>query len=482
MSPVKEGQSGVSTRSRTIMAVLWLGVGACNWTKFSDDADRAPVRSIGSPSGFDSSDFGKSLLPLSGGQGSAAAFIATGFNGSHLALVKVDDHGGVTSAAVSTTAFTDTESSAVTSVAEIAGSSPTLLLLGTPTVRDKDFGRVYTYQLPGPAVAGLGDGAVTTLHSKLGEMDSGLGRGLATGFVGGVAGTADLIIGGDNDLAVVVDGNPEMTAVATVPVPGPDGDCEVAYEHLQDPRYLARRPLATARLWADPAGVQQILVGSTHAGTPGKVGIMALGPGGTTLSCLASITGTQPKFGHAFAVGDFDGDGADDLAISAPPKQVLVYLGWSKLPIGTVPAPLAPVVSNTGVDFGFSITALNVDGLPGDELLISDPRATVGGQANAGQVLGFKYDPASATMVSLAAPLAEFSDHAPESDAAFGYTVNGLNFCRTDPASLAGGPCPISDLSRILLVGASNEVFVYFRVGSNIPMPTGATAPDVRTP
>src|SRR5881392_792714 len=131
MSPVKKGQSGLSTRSRAIMAALWLGVGACNWTKFSDDADRAPVRSIGSPSGFDSSDFGKSLLPLSGGQGSAAAFIATGFNGSHMALVELDAGGGVTSSAVSTTAFSETESSAVSSVVEIPGSTPTRLLLGS---------------------------------------------------------------------------------------------------------------------------------------------------------------------------------------------------------------------------------------------------------------------------------------------------------------------------------------------------------------
>jgi len=159
-----------------------------------------------------------------------------------------------------------------------------------------------------------------------------------------------------------------------------------------------------------------------------------------------------------------------------------VYPGWSKLPVGTIPAPLPPIVSDLGGDFGFSMTALNVDGLPGDELLVGDPRASVGGKSLAGHVLGYQYDPGTNAMIPLTGPLAEIADHSPEGDANFGYTVSSLNFCRTDPALLAGGPCPATDLSRVLLVGAANEVFVYFRVGSNIPIPDGQTVPDVRTP
>jgi hypothetical protein len=40
----------------------------------------------------------------------------------------------------------------------------------------------------------------------------------------------------------------------------------------------------------------------------------------------------------------------------------------------------------------------------------------------------------------------------------------------------AGAACPQGELSRILLVGAANEVFVYFRVGE-----LGQTVADVRT-
>jgi hypothetical protein len=46
----------------------------------------------------------------------------------------------------------------------------------------------------------------------------------------------------------------------------------------------------------------------------------------------------------------------------------------------------------------------------------------------------------------------------------------------------AGAACPPASLSRILLVGAANEVFVYFRVGDNIPTASGQTVADVRTP
>src|SRR4051794_1736817 len=66
------------------------GAGAgCNWSKFQDASDRAPVRSIGGPSGYDSTDFGKSITPLSSGQGSAAAFVATSINETHLVLVQI---------------------------------------------------------------------------------------------------------------------------------------------------------------------------------------------------------------------------------------------------------------------------------------------------------------------------------------------------------------------------------------------------------
>jgi hypothetical protein len=92
-------------------------------------------------------------------------------------------------------------------------------------------------------------------------------------------------------------------------------------------------------------------------------------------------------------------------------------------------------------------------------------------------VLVYKFDPTSNTM----APIGELADHSPDTNENFGYTLNVLNFCRDDAANAAGAPCPVGSLSRILLVGAANEVFVYFRVGDKIPLVAGQTFSDVRT-
>ena len=479
--------------TRVVMRVGLLGLmglgAACNWTKFADDADRTPVRSIGQPSGFDSADFGKSITPLASGQGSAAAFIATSINGTHLVLVKIDRSGKVSTFPASDSAVAAADGSAITSVVEVPGAGPTTLLLGSPVVRDEFFGRLYTYALPDLAAlgaaagtVGTGDGLVSTfLVPALGSADSGLGRGVAVGRLAGVEATPDYIVGSDNELAVVIDGVAANAAVGALNVgasPGPV--CEVAYDMGQDNRYALHRPMTTARLWADPAGptVQQLVVGSTHGATAGTVSIMNVSAG-PALNCLASIKGDRPQYVHALASGDADGDGTPDfLVVGAPGQAAFVYRGWAALPLGSVPAPIAITPTPAGVDFGFAVAALNVDGLPGDEVLVSDPRATVGGKAGAGHVLVYKYNPATALMEQLG----EYADHSPDTDANFGYTLNVLNFCTADPAALvAGGACPAASVSRILMIGAANETFVYFRVGDNIPLQAGQTVPDVRT-
>jgi len=473
---------GTPTRLATLaFSLLLLAFGAvgCNWTKFDDQAADAPVRSVGAPSGFDSHDFGKSITPLSTGRGSAAAFVATSLNGTHVVLVKVDSGGGVKSEAVSDSALVAAESSTITSVAEIPGGTPTSLLLGSPRVRDQDFGRVLTYTPPDPANSGMDDTAKTLLIPLLGSNDPGMGRGLAAGYLDGVAETADYVIGSDNEIAVVIDGVPANTAVGTTTVGVAPLACDVSYDAQQDNRFAVRRPILAARLWADPRGaaVQQLFVGAPRATGTGTLSILTVANG--TLGCLASMAGPSAEFGHALAAGDANGDGVNDfLVVGAPGQQAFVYQGWPALVAPALPAALAITPTPMGVDFGFAVAALNVDGLPGDEVLISDPRATVGGKTGAGHVLIYKFDPAANAMVQVG----EIAAHSPDTDENFGYTLNVLNFCRDAAAVAAGAVCPPAALSRILLVGAANEVFVYFRVGDNIPTPAGQTVADVRAP
>lgn len=458
---------------------LLLGAGGCNWTKFDDQSADSPVRAIGAPSGFDSHDFGKSITPLATGRGSAAAFVATSLNGLHVALVRIDAGGGVKTTAVTDSSLVAADGSSITSVAEIPGPSPTSLLLGSPVVRNEDFGRIYTYTPPDPTNGGMDDTAKMLLVPMLGSNDPGLGRGLAAGFLDGAADTADYVIGSDNEIAVVVDGAPDTTALGTTTVGAAPLACDVTYDALQDSRYAIHRPILTARLWADARGpaYQQLFVGAPRATGAGTLSILNVVNG--TLGCVASVVGSRPEFGHALAAGDADGDGVNDfLVVGSPGQQAFVYPGWPSLVPPAIPPALAITPSPAGLDFGFGVAALNVDGLPGDEVLVSDPRATIGGKSGAGHVLVYKFNPVTNAMDQIG----EIADHAPGTDENFGYSLNVLNFCRDAAAVAAGAACPAASLSRILLVGAANEVFVYFRVGDNIPTPAGQTVADVRTP
>jgi hypothetical protein len=458
------------------LALLTGSVG-CNWTTFADDARKAPVRSIGAPDSFKEQDFGRSLLPLSDGQGKAAAFMASSTNGTSVSVFTVDSGGGVSSTSIPGSALNDTEASTISSLAEDVGSLPLKLVLASPKVHNQGYGRVYSYTL-----SPMLDGAVNTLAVPPLPEEPGLGRGLAIGRVGGVETKSDTIVASDANLVVMVDGT-TWTAPAVM-----GSGCDPTFDATLDPRYKLHRPILAARLWPDPAGttVQQIVSASPHApgGASGMVSFFSVTGAGTSfeLSCLAAVTAPKPemraRFGVSLATGDFNADGQVDLLVGAPGQNAYIYMG--PFAAGTVPTPIS-ISDSEGVDFGFSVAALNVDGNPGDEALIGDPYATVEGKSQAGRVTAYAVN--AATMTTEVKKT--YSDHNPEANANFGWTVSGLKFCTASPSPAAGMPCPSEvETSRVLMVGAANEVFLYFREGANIPeRAAGAnTISDVRAP
>ena len=157
------------------------------------------------------------------------------------------------------------ETGSALAAADLDGDGSLELLVGAPDA--KDFGIFgATWLLPGPA-SGEIDGLNTTVLAAppddQGESGGDVGRALAAGFDLDADGVPELAIGGPRD---------------------------------------ARR--------LQGGGVVQIL-----EGLPG--GYTELFSGGTVLTGTSS----NQELGAAFAWGDFDGDGADELAVGAPGER-----------------------------------------------------------------------------------------------------------------------------------------------------------------
>jgi hypothetical protein len=114
----------------------------------------------------------------------------------------------------------------------------------------------------------------------------------------------------------------------------------------------------------------------------------------TTIAPSSTGDDEDDRFGSAFASGDFDGDGRDDLAVGAPgvsPGTVFTYRGNDTE--GLLPwTDLSP--PSVGVDqddrFGFALAAGDFDGDGNDDLAAGAPGATSGDGNRSGLVYTYR--------------------------------------------------------------------------------------------
>jgi hypothetical protein len=412
------------------VAVLGAGlVGAgCDWRDFDTIQAGAPVLRAGPPSGYSApNDFGRVILPLTPpADGSAAArFLGSAIDQTGLALVDITASGQASNTNVTGLNLDNLLGDPITAMAEVPGAGEALL--GVPI---SDGGTLDTVNLTSLAV---------TPFAVSGEPLFGMG--VAAGSLSG-AGAKDLVAVSSTAVHVYVNGASTGISAAD------SAACPIAISTTLPNLERINRAVVIGTL---TAGGVQVAVGTPVTSGAGSVSFFSVNATAGTVSCAQLLTApstTDSRFGQALAVGDFNNDGISDLLVGAPPNHAYLYQG----PIAAGAAPTTTITDTSGGgDFGAAVAALNLDGKPGDEALIGDPNATVGGQALAGNVLIYS-GPALATKLTTV-----LADHNPSSGEVYGSAIAALPFCATTP-------CPMMPV-HLALVGAASQIFTYFDLG-----------------
>jgi len=162
-----------------------------------------------------------------------------------------------------------------------------------------------------------------------------------------------------------------------------------------------------------------------------------------------------PDFGFATAVGDFDGDGAEDVALSSPSTNAVFV--WQDVDLANPPASLDALPATGASEFGASLAAGDIDGDGNDDLAVGDPGRSVEGEAAGAVTVFLGADPADTLLLH---------DAEPEGGQGFGRSVVVAPFFAAGAA-----------VRGALVVGADDEIFSYFRTPAS-----PADRPDLRDP
>jgi hypothetical protein len=430
------------------LAVALAGAG-CDWRDFDTLAGQTPVMKVTAPGGFQStSDFASLILPMAPPvDGSVPAwFLTSAVESLGVALVKVGANGGQAVQNLQSATFDNLgTSNPLTALAEIPGTGTAFL--GAPTAPPGT--NLVTVNLAtqeaNPFLVSAGTGS---------ELQ--LGAGVAAGNLAGTA-TPDLAAISTSRVHLFVDG---MTDALHDASPADITACPIVLGNVPSSERAHRAVVAGALLASGPA----VAVGVPGAAASGTVVFYTVSGDATvgfSLTCAGILSAptagvADAGFGAALAIGDVDGDGLPDLLVGAPPNAVYLYKGPLTLP--AVPTATVRKPANSAA-FGASVATLNLDGKPGEELLVGDPGVTLGGVTGAGNVTVYS----GATLAPVLAPPPSttslvLADHNPGTGEGYGAAVAGLPFC-------AVAPCTAATVTPLPLVGAPGAAFTYFTLG-----------------
>lgn len=460
---------------RLLVQTVCLGVAlgalgsSCDWQKLDKAVERAPVLSLKAPGGYLGGDVGRLVIalppPAELPEVSARFFVAS-VTKVAAAVVDLDATGKATVHNVPDSVLFPLTSSPIGSVALATRPDEAFpsVLLGVPLFKTGEIqdGAVFRLKIqPGPVFV-LESGILPQLTLARGfkatEFNglAGFGRGVASGHVSGNPDFHDWVLVGNAGVSIIEDGAGTTPAIST-----PASLCELDLNPLRlDHLYRFSRTPAIADLIATPGG--EVAVGVPDATSFGKVVILTRevnAMGAPTIGCPVSIKMPGvPGFGASVVAGDVNGDPSPDLVVGAPPDKVFVFFGPFVPGIEAAPAFVitAPVGAQTA-DFGARVALMELDGMPGNEVMVAAPGLAVGSASGAGGVFAFK---ANGTPVP---GFVTVSDHDPEANSGLGEGLAVVSF--------RNAACAPGTTRSVLVAGANEEVFTYFKLPGALPDP-----------
>lgn len=170
---------------------------------------------------------------------------------------------------------------------------------------------------------------------------------------------------------------------------------------------------------------------------------------------LLAITPPEPgeRFAPPLGIGDIEDNEAPEIAVASADGRALfvfhdVAAGSDAPPVIRLPAPA------DSASFGAAIAFGDFDGDEVEELAVGDPDASPEGVAGAGQVTLYRYDGEELK------PAATLYDSEPQEGQHFGRSLVVAEF------GLGG-----AEYRDLLVVGAEDEVFTYFRATADTEDP-----------
>lgn len=290
---------------------------------------------------------------------------------------------------------------------------------------------------------GPGQTLTQTLTAPAAQAGAAFGSVVRPGDLNG-DGLIDLVVGARyEDVAGITDAGaayvffgPSFTSSVRVQAPVPEATARFGH-------------MVAVTDW-DGDGVGDVAVGAPRgsAGGYAQAGQVHVfrGPSMTLLASLGNpVPQSGSKFGYGLAGGDFDLDGAGDLAIGIPFHDVataddtgmaLIYRGGTTLPYATVAQPL-----DTGAVLGHAIVAADLNGDSFPDLAFGSEFDDDAGPVDAGSV-HIAFGPAFTSTIEIVSPVPQayggFGSDVAVGDVnrderpdlivgAFYHTVSGLN-------------------------------------------------------